>query len=155
VEISREVLEFVAQKIISNIRVLEGALTKLCAHVSFDSTPLTIPQVEEIIVDYSTASSERRLTVQEITAYVAEQMHCDLEEMLGAKRSQEIVWPRQVAIYLCRELTDISLAKIGEYFGGRDHTTVLHGYNKVGELLARDEKTLWLINDLKAGLRGD
>ena len=155
VAISREILEFVAQKIISNIRVLEGAFMKLCAHVSLDPTPLTIPHVEEIIADYSTASNERRLSVQEITQYVSEQMHCALEDMVGAKRSQEIVWPRQVAIYLCRELTDSSLAKIGEYFGGRDHTTVLHGYNKVGELLGRDEKTLWLVNDLKAGLRGD
>ncbi len=154
-ELPREVLEFVAQKIISNIRVLEGALMKLCAHVSLDPSPLSIPQVEEIIADYSTASTERRLSLPEIAQYVADQMRCEVEDMLGAKRSQEIVWPRQVAIYLCRELTDASYAKIGEYFGGRDHTTVLHGYNKVGEMLAKDEKTLWLINDLKAGLRGD
>jgi len=118
-------------------------------------SPLTIPLVEEIIADYSTASTERRLSLPEIAQYVSDQMGCDVDDMVGAKRSQEIVWPRQVAIYLCRELTDASYAKIGEYFGGRDHTTVLHGYNKVGETLARDEKTLWLINDLKAGLRGD
>ena len=155
IEISREILEFVAQKIISNIRVLEGAFMKLCAHYSLDPAPLTIAQVEEIISDYSTASNERRLTIPEITQYVADQMRCEVEDMIGAKRSQEIVWPRQVAIYLCRELTDTSLAKIGEYFGGRDHTTVLHGYNKVAEILVKDEKKLWLINDLKSGLRGD
>ncbi|HEY3398751.1 MAG TPA: chromosomal replication initiator protein DnaA [Armatimonadota bacterium] len=155
VHFSREILEFVAQKIISNIRVLEGALLKLCAHASLEPGPLTLAQVEEIIADYTPASSERRVTVREIAQFVAEQMDCDVEDMLGAKRSQEIVWPRQVAIYLCRELTDVSLAKIGEYFGGRDHSTVLHGYNKVSEMLADDERVLWLINDLKAGLQGD
>jgi len=145
----------VAQKIVSNIRVLEGALLKICAYVSLEPGPLTLAKVEEIIADYSTASQERRLTIQDITQYVAEQMDCHVEDMLGARRSQEIVWPRQIAIYLCRELTDASLAKIGEYFGGRDHSTVLHAYNKVSEMLAEDEKVLWLINDLKAGLQGD
>lgn len=155
VELSREILEFVANKIISNIRVLQGALLKICAHVSLDPTPLSLERVEEIIADYSTASSQQRISVEEITEYVSEKMGCSLEDMRGTKRSQEIVWPRQVAIYLCRELTDSSLAKIGESFGGRDHSTVLHGYNKVSELLAEDEQVLWLINDLKSGLRGD
>ncbi len=155
VDLSLEVLEFVAQKIVSNIRVLEGALLKICAHLSLDPAPLTIQRVEEIIADYSTASAERRITVQEIAQFVAEQMKCDLEDVISAKRSQEIVYPRQVAIYLCRELTDVSLAKIGEYFGGRDHSTVLHGYNKISEMLTTDEQTLWLINDLKTALQGD
>ncbi len=155
VDLPLDILEFVAQKIVSNIRVLEGALLNICAHLSLDPTPLTISQVEEIIADYSTASSERRITVQEIAQFVAEQMKCDLEEIVGAKRSQEIVYPRQIAIYLCRELTDVSYEKIGEYFGGRDHSTVLHSYNKISEMLTTDERTLWLINDLKTALQGD
>jgi chromosomal replication initiator protein len=155
VDLALEILEFVAQKIISNIRVLEGALLKICAHLSLDPAPLTLSKVEEIIADYSTASAERRITVQEIAQFVSEQMKCDLEDILSAKRSQEIVFPRQVAIYLCRELTDVSLAKIGDYFGGRDHSTVLHGYNKISEMLTTDEHTLWLINDLKTALQGD
>ena len=154
VDLPREVLEFVAQRIISNLRVLEGALLKICAHVSLDPIPLTLARVEEIIADYSTAASERRLSIPEIAAYVAAQMHAEVSDLLSAKRNAEIVWPRQVAIYLCRELTDSSLARIGEYFGGRDHSTVLHGYNKVSDLLAEDERTLWLINDLKSGLQG-
>jgi chromosomal replication initiator protein len=155
VDFPLEILEFIAQRIVSNIRVLEGALLNVCAQLSLDHTPLTISKVEEIIADYSTASAERRITVQEITRFVAEQMKCDLEDMVGARRSQEIVYPRQVAIYLCRELTDVSLAKIGEYFGGRDHSTVLHGYHKISEMLTTDEATLWLINDLKTALQGD
>ncbi len=155
VDLPLDILEFVAQKIVSNIRVLEGALLKTCAHLSLDPTPLTISKVEEIIADYSTASAERRITVQEIAQFVSEQMKCDLDDILSAKRSQEIVYPRQVAIYLCRELTDVSLAKIGDYFGGRDHSTVLHGYNKISEMLTTDEQTLWLINDLKTALQGD
>jgi chromosomal replication initiator protein len=150
-----EILEFIAQKIASNIRVLEGALLNVCAQVSLDPTPLSISRVEEIIADFSTGGPERRLTVQEITQFVAEQMKCNLEDMLSARRSQEIVYPRQIAIYLCRELTDVSLAKIGDYFGGRDHSTVLHGYGKIAGMLATDEQTLWLINDLKTALQGD
>jgi chromosomal replication initiator protein len=152
-ELPREILEFVAEKIESNIRVLEGALLKICAHASLDPRPWDLERVEEIIADYSTCSQERRLSLEEITAHVGEQMRCEVEAMLGAKRSQDIVWPRQVAIYLCRELTDASLARIGHHFGGRDHSTVLHAYNKVSELLGEDERVLWLINDLKGALQ--
>ena len=148
----REVLTYVAEKIESNIRVLKGALLKICAYVSLSDEELTVPMVEEIIADYSTASSPRRLAVQDIAEYVAGQMNCNLEDMRGPKRNQEIVWPRQVAIYLAREMTNSTLAKIGEFFSGRDHSTVLHAYNKVSELLETDESVLWQINDLKSAL---
>jgi len=77
------------------------------------------------------------------------------EDVRGPKRNKEIVWPRQVAIYLARELTDNSLAAIGKFFGGRDHSTVLHAYNKVSEQILEDEQVLWAINDMRAALRGE
>jgi chromosomal replication initiator protein len=155
VEISRDVLEHVAQKIESNIRVLEGALLKICAHKSLYKTELTPTSVEEIIADYSTSSADRHVTLDEIVERVAVALEVSPAEITGPKRNREIVWPRQVAIYLSRELTDKSLAEIGSFFGGRDHSTVLHAYNKVSELITSDEQVLWLINDFRAALHGE
>ncbi len=152
-DLPREILTYIAEKIESNIRVLEGALLKVCAQISLTNEQPTLSAVEELISDYSTAAAPRSVSVRDIAEYVADQMDCPLEDMLGPKRNQEIVWPRQVAIYLCRELTNNSLANIGDFFGGRDHSTILHGYNKVSELLETDEEVLWLINDLKSGLQ--
>jgi len=152
-DLAREILTYIAEKIESNIRVLEGALLKVCAQISLTNQQPTLSAVEELIADYSTAASPRLVSVRDIAEYVADQMNCPLEDMLGPKRNQEIVWPRQIAVYLARELTNNSLANIGEFFGGRDHSTILHGYNKVSELLETDEEVLWLINDLKSGLQ--
>ncbi len=149
----REILAYIAEKIESNIRVLEGALLKVCAQVSLTNEQLTLSAVEELIADYSTATAPRSVSVRDIAEYVSDQMDRPMEDMLGPKRNQEIVWPRQVAVYLARELTNNSLAKIGEFFGGRDHSTILHAYNKVSELLETDEEVLWLINNLKSGLQ--
>ena len=153
VTLSREILEYVAKKIESNVRVLEGALLKICAYVSLTDEEITLDRVREIIADYSTGSSTQRITIQEIVEHVAAQMDCPVDTMRGPKRNQEVVWPRQVAIYLARELTDMSLAAIGKYFDGRDHSTVLHAYNKVSDLLTNDESVLWLINDCKGALQ--
>jgi len=149
----REILTYIAEKIESNIRVLEGALLKVCAQISLTNEQPTLSAVEELIADYSTAATPKSVSVRDIVEYVADQMECPLEDMLGPKRNQEIVWPRQVAIYLARELTSNSLANIGSFLGGRDHSTILHAYNKVSDLLETDEEVLWLINNLKSGLQ--
>lgn len=150
VPLSRDILEFVASKIESNIRVLEGALLKICAYASLNDAQITRPLVEEIVGDYSTSTTERRISLKEILSLVAAELDTPEDDIISKKRSADIAWARQVAIYLCRELTDNSLARIGEFFGGRDHSTVLHSYNKVAELIEEDEQILWLINDLKA-----
>ena len=150
VPLTRDILEFVASKIESNIRVLEGALLKICAYASLNQTPVTRSLVEEIIGDYSTSTTERRISLKEILSLVAAELDTPEDDIISKKRSADIAWARQVAIYLCRELTDNSLARIGEFFGGRDHSTVLHSYNKVAEMIEEDEQVLWLVNDLKA-----
>lgn len=153
VYIPRDILEYLAKKIESNIRVLEGALLKLCAHSSLHGTHFTIPLVDEIVADYSTNGADRRVSMNEIVKYVSERFTCPVNDLTGPKRSKDIAWPRQVAIYLARELTDHSLSDIGHFFGGRDHSTILYGYNKVGDMVSEDEKVLWLMNDMKAQLR--
>ena len=153
VELEREVLEYVAKKIESNIRVLEGALTKICAIASLEGRPPTLQAVEGIIADYSTVSEDQRVTAEDIMVFISAQMEISQQAMVGPKRSKDIVWPRQVAIYLTRELTDLSLVDIGRHFGGRDHSTILHAYNKVSELVADNEKIMWLINNYKNALQ--
>ncbi|MBC7287863.1 MAG: chromosomal replication initiator protein DnaA, partial [Armatimonadetes bacterium] len=152
IALSREVLELIAKRIESNIRVLEGALTKVCAYISLTGRMPSLAEVEDLIADYSSSSRERNVSMAEIAETVAKRFGMDVEDLVGPKRQKEIMWARQVAIYLCRELTDCSLAAIGEFFGGRDHSTVLHSYNKVAERLADDQAVLVLINDLKAQL---
>jgi len=133
--------------------VLEGALLKICAAASLDGVQPSLSMVEDIIADYSTSGVDRHMGVEDIVAYVSEQMDTPSPAILGPKRSKHIVWPRQVAMYLTRELTDLSLVDIGRHFGGRDHSTVLHAYNKVSELVAEDEKVMWMISNYKNGLQ--
>jgi chromosomal replication initiator protein len=153
VYIPRDLLEYLAKKIESNIRVLEGALLKLCAYSSLHGGTLTLAMVDEMVADYSSSASERRVSLNEIATYVSERFECPLNDLTGPKRSKDIAWPRQVAVYLSRELTDHSLSDIGNFFGGRDHSTILYAYNKVSDIVAEDEKMLWQMNDLKAALR--
>lgn len=150
VPLSREILELVASRIESNVRVLEGALLKICAYASLNAVEITPALVEEIIEDYSTATTDRRVALSEILKLVATELDVPPEDILSKKRRADIAWARQVAIYIARELTDNSLARIGEFFGGRDHSTVLHSYNRVAKQMERDQQTLWLINDLRA-----
>ena len=153
VYIQRDILEYLAKKIESNIRVLEGALLKLCAYSSLHSGELTVSMVEEIVADYSTNGQDRRVSLNEIVKYVSDRFSVPVNDLIGPKRSKDIAWPRQVAVYLSRELTDHSLSEIGNFFGGRDHSTILYGYNKVSEAVVADEKVLWEINDMKSSLR--
>jgi len=152
VDLPREVLELVAKRIESNIRVLEGALTKICAYISLTDSAPSLALIEELIADYSSAVNESHVSMPEIVDAVAERLGVSAEEILGPRRHKDLSWARQVAIYLSRELTDSSLAAIGHFFGGRDHSTVLHSYNKVADLLAEDRRVLFLINELKSQL---
>jgi chromosomal replication initiator protein len=147
----REILELIARRIESNIRVLQGALIKICASASMTGRTPSITEVEELIADYSAAASDRRVSMIEIVEAVGARMGIDTDDLMGPKRQKDLMWARQVATYLCRELTDNSLAAIGEFFGGRDHSTVLHSYNKVADLLS-DQRVLFLIGELKSQL---
>ncbi|OWU85644.1 chromosomal replication initiation protein [Oceanicola sp. 22II-s10i] len=131
------VLEFLAHRISTNVRVLEGALTRLFAFASLVGREITLDLAQECLADILRLS-ERKVTVEEIQRKVADHYSIRLSDMLGPKRVRSLARPRQVAMYLAKTMTSRSLPEIGRRFGGRDHTTVLHGVRRIEELMAID-----------------
>ncbi len=136
-EIPVKVLEFLAHKITSNVRELEGALNRICAHAQLVGRAITIESAQEVLHDLLRAN-DRRVTIDEIQKRVAEHYNIRLADMHSARRARAVARPRQVAMYLCKQLTPRSLPEIGRKFGGRDHTTVMHAVRKIEELRAVD-----------------
>jgi chromosomal replication initiator protein len=137
VQVPLKVLEFLAHKITSNVRELEGALNRLVAHATLVGRSITLETTQEVLHDLL-RSHDRRVTIEEIQKRVAEHYNIRLADMSSARRSRQIARPRQVAMYLAKQLTSRSLPEIGRKFGGRDHTTVMHAVKKVEELQAAD-----------------
>ena len=137
VEMPPKVLEFLAHKITSNVRELEGALNRIVAYASLVGRPITLESAQEVLHDLLRAN-DRRVTIEDIQKRVAEHFNIKLSEMSSARRSRAVARPRQVAMYLAKQLTARSLPEIGRKFGGRDHTTVMHAVRKVDELRGLD-----------------
>ena len=137
VAVPQKVKEFLAHKITSNVRELEGALTRLVAHVQLVGGQLTLEAAQDLLQDLLRAH-DRRLTMEEIQKRVAEHFKIRISDMSSARRSRAVARPRQVAMYLSKQLTSRSLPEIGRAFGGRDHTTVMHAVKKVEELVKLD-----------------
>jgi chromosomal replication initiator protein len=137
VEVPAKVLEFLAHKITSNIRELEGALNRLVAHANLFDRQITLETAHEVLHDVLRAH-DRRITIQEIQKRVAEHWNIRIAEMSSARRSRNIARPRQVAMYLAKQLTSKSLPDIGRHFGDRDHTTVMHAVARVTALISTD-----------------
>ena len=137
VEVPPRVLELLARKIASNVRDLEGALNRIIAHARLFGRPVTLETVQDVLSDILRAH-DKRLTIDDIQRKVAEHYNIRLTEMASARRSRAVARPRQVAMYLAKQLTQRSLPEIGKRFGNRDHTTVLHAVNKVTELMQQD-----------------
>ncbi len=137
VAVGEGVLEFLAHRITTNVRVLEGALTRLFALASLVGREITLDLAQDCLADIL-RSSERKITVEEIQRKVADHYNIRLSDMIGPKRLRTIARPRQVAMYLSKALTTRSLPEIGRRFGGRDHTTIMHGVRRVEELRAAD-----------------
>ncbi len=137
VEVSRRVLEFLAHKITSNVRELEGALNRLVAHASLFGHAVTLESTQDVLRDVLKAQ-DRRVTIDEIQKRVAEHYHMRLSEMSSARRARSVARPRQVAMYLSKQLTSRSLPEIGRKFGNRDHTTVMHACSRVTEIMGKD-----------------
>lgn len=136
-ELADGVLEFLAHRISTNVRVLEGALTRLFAFASLVGREITLELTQDCLADVLRAS-ERKISVEEIQRRVSEHYNIRLSDMIGPKRVRNFARPRQVAMYLCKQLTSRSLPEIGRRFGGRDHTTVMHGVKRIEELRAQD-----------------
>ena len=137
--ISTGVLEFLAHRITTNVRVLEGALTRLFAFASLVGREITLELAQDCLADILRAS-DRKLTIEEIQRKVAEHYNIRLSDMIGPKRLRNIARPRQVAMYFAKQLTSRSLPEIGRRFGGRDHTTIMHGVRKIEELMTTDSQ---------------
>ncbi len=131
-----DVLEFIASKIQSNIRELEGALIRVTAFASLNRQGVDLPLAEIVLKDLIPESGGPEITAATIIASTAEYFTVTIEDLCGQSRSRVLVTARQIAMYLCRELTDLSLPKIGQTFGGRDHTTVMHADRKIRSLMA-------------------
>ncbi|MDI2111684.1 chromosomal replication initiator protein DnaA [Commensalibacter nepenthis] len=137
VVISPKVMEFLAHKITTNVRELEGALNRLIAHANLFGRPITLEATQEVLHDIL-KSHERRVTIEEIQRKVAE--HCNIRQtdMTSARRARAVARPRQIAMYLAKQLTSRSLPEIGRKFGNRDHTTVMHAISRISELIEKD-----------------
>jgi chromosomal replication initiator protein len=131
-----EVLEYIGSKISSNIRELEGALIRVTAFASLNRQPVDLALAEVVLKDLITDSGAPEITSATIMAQTAAYFGLSMEDLCGSSRSRVLVNARQIAMYLCRELTDLSLPKIGQQFGGRDHTTVMHADRKIRQLMA-------------------
>ncbi len=135
--IPHKVLEFLAHRISSNVRELEGALTRITAHATLVGHPVTLESAQELLRDLLRAN-DRRVTIEEIQKRVAEHFNIKLADMQSPRRARQVARPRQIAMFLAKQLTTRSLPEIGRKFGGRDHTTVMHAVKKVEELCAAD-----------------
>lgn len=146
--VSHEVLEFIANNIETNIRELEGALVRISAFSSMNKSPLTVDLAEIILKDMIDGQHGPQITASSIMHQACEYFGVSMADLCGPSRTRNLVQARQVAMYLCRELTDLSLPSIGREFGGRDHTTVMHAEKKIVKCLAEDRVLYNHIADL-------
>ena len=137
IDIPPKILEFLAHKITSNVRELEGALNRIVAYANLVGRPITLETTQDVLHDVLRAN-DRKVTIEEIQKRVAEHFNIRLSEMYSSRRARAVARPRQIAMYLAKQLTARSLPEIGRKFGGRDHTTVMHAVRKVEELKATD-----------------
>jgi chromosomal replication initiator protein len=149
-----EVLTFIAGRVSTNIRELEGALTRVVAFSSLTGLPLDVDLAEQVLRDLFPSSGDLpEVTIARIQDAVCERFSLTVQELCSQRRSQAVAYPRQVAMYLSRELTDSSLPKIGKEFGGRDHTTVLHANAKITRMISEDRAVYNLVQDLTARIK--
>ena len=154
-EIDNEVLAYIAKNISSNIRELEGALTRVVAYAKLTQAQITKSLAESALKDIFNEQAAIEITPERIQEIVAQYYNIRPEDIIGSKRNSSIAKPRQVAMYLSRQLLDLSLPKLGEHFGGRDHTTIIHGINKIQDSLKTDKNLQSVIFELENRIKGE
>ena len=148
-----EVLEYIASKITTNIRELEGALIRVTAFASLNRQPVDLAITEVVLKDLLPSETGPEITAAQIMAATAQYFGVTVDDLCGSSRSRVLVTARQIAMYLCRELTDLSLPKIGQAFGGRDHTTVMHADRKIRQLMAERRSLFNQVTDLTSRIK--
>lgn len=152
INVTSDVISFIANNISSNIRELEGALNRVVAYSSLTNKEISVNTAENALKDILSNNKDKIINSDLIQSIVAKYFDIKQEDFKSKKRSREIAYPRQIAMYLCRELTDMSLPKIGNDFGGRDHTTVLHAYEKISEEANTKVETKRILEELKKNI---
>jgi chromosomal replication initiator protein len=148
-----QVLTFIAGRISTNIRELEGALTRVVAFSSLTGRPMTVELAQEVLEEVFPQGEPPEISIERIQEVVSDRFGISLHELVGQRRSRSVVYPRHVAMYLCRELTDSSLPKIGDRFGGRDHTTVINATSNITKLIREDRGVYNLVQELTARIK--
>jgi chromosomal replication initiator protein len=149
------VKEFILRNIVSNIRDLEGALNKITAYARLSNVPISLQLAETALKDQLKGNVPPEITVPFIQKIVSSHFNLTHEELNSRRRTQNIVFPRQIAMYLCRKLMDVSLPDVGNFFGGRDHTTVIHSCEKIAAELEYDEKLRVTVAELERLIKGE
>ena len=153
IDVPADVIDYIAEHVESNIRELEGTLTRLNAQCELMNIPITLDAARDSLQQLVKTQDARRITPELIAQVICEQYGVSNEDMLSKKRSRDIALPRQIAIYLCREMTQLSTTNIGVAFGGRDHTTVMHGCDKIAEKIKADFSFRKRIEELQAMIK--
>ena len=146
--VANDVMGYIATKIKSNIRELEGALIRIIAYSSLTNREVTVDLATEALKDIISKKQGKHVTIDIIQDVVSSYFNLRIEDLKSQRRTRNVVYPRQIAMYLSRKLTDMSLPKIGEEFGGRDHTTVIHAYEKISDNLKMDDSLQQTVADL-------
>ena len=147
--IDNEVIKYIADNIKSNVRELEGALTKVVAKSRLVKQPITLTLAEDLLKDHITPSERREITADVIIEIVAEHYNLNRSELASPTKKKNIAYPRQIAMYLCREMTDVPLVTVGELLGGRDHSPVIHGCDRISTDLRTNEQLQSTIENLR------
>ena len=151
--IPNDVILFIASAIETNIREIEGAFTRVSAYASFNGGKITLEEARKALSELNKENNSKHISVEEIQKVVANYYKIKKEDFLAKKRTRNVAYPRQIAMYICRELTDYSLPRIGEFFGGRDHTTVIHACEKIGKERRKDAELEKIIKSFVAQLK--
>ena len=148
VEIPAEIFDLVAQQVKSNIRELEGAIRTIVAYSEISKKGIELETANRILNDYFSTYQRRKVDADYIIKQVENYFNLSDDSIKSKRRNKELTFPRQIAMYICRELTPMSLPEIGKEFGGRDHSTVMHSINKIKEIMQKDLDTMKTINSL-------
>jgi len=148
-------LEYIATKVSSNIRELEGTLIRVTAYASLNRVPIDLQLVQTVLKDLITLDDNDVISPTDVITHTADYFKLTVDDLYGSSRSQAVATARQIAMYLCRELTNLSLPKIGQLFGNRDHTTVMYANKKISELMKERRSIYNQVTELTARIKQD
>jgi len=154
-QVSNEILEYMASKVSSNIRELEGILIRVTAFASLNRTEVDLPLVQTVLKDLITLDEDNVIAPVDIINHTADYFKLTVDDLYGSSRSQAVATARQIAMYLCREMTNLSLPKIGQLFGNRDHTTVMYANKKITELMKERRSIYNQVTELTSRIKQD